>query len=111
MEFRLLLQDEATGWRHASDHDVEALRDLLRTANVAMHAWYPTPRIAYVRLIKSLPGGGVSDRAHILTLVWRNGRGWTLFGSGPFLPWDIPFNPGELDVDPLDGRPRSEEAD
>lgn len=110
-DFRQLLHRQAHGWRQASDEDVTAVRDLLRTANVATHAWYPTPRIAYVRLLGSLPGGGVSDSAHILTLVWRNGRGWTLFGSGPFLPWDIPFDPGELTVDPLDGRPRSEAAD
>lgn len=110
-DFRQLLHGQAPGWRQASDEEVAAVRDLLQTANVATHAWYPTPRIAYVRLIESLPGGGVSDRAHILTLVWRNGRGWTLFGSGPFLPWDVPFDPGELDVDPLDRRPRLEAAD
>lgn len=111
VEFRQLLGSQAPGWRRASDKDVSAVRDLLGTANIAAHAWYPTPRIAYVRLLEALPEGGVSDRAHILTLVWRKEMGWTMFGTDPYLPWDIPFERGELDVDPLDDRPRSESAD
>ena len=77
---------------------------MLRMSNLATHVWYPTPRIAYVRMPESLPDGELAEETHIFTLVWRNIKGWTLFGVGPYLPWTVPFAPGELDVDPLDER-------
>lgn len=102
--FRQVLAREASGWGESSADDIAAVRGMLRTTNVASHVWYPTPRIAYIRLLDELPGEAVSQRANVLTLVWRNGKGWTLFGVGPYLPWVIPFAPGELDIDPLEGR-------
>ncbi|WP_159808975.1 hypothetical protein [Cellulomonas citrea] len=103
-EFRQLLIVNASGWSKSSAEDIGAVRKMFQTANVASHVWYPTPRIAYVRLLDELPGGAAPQRADVLTLVWRNGRGWTLFGVGPSLPWAIQFALGELEVDPLDGR-------
>ncbi len=55
-------------------------------------------------MLDELPGDAGTQRAHVLTLVWRKDRGWTLFGVGPYLPWNIPFATGELEVDPLEGR-------
>lgn len=103
-QFHQCLADEAGGWGKTSAEEVVSLRDTLRTANLAAHVWYPTPRIAYVRLLDELPDGLGPHRAHVLTLVWRNHRGWTLFGVGPYLPWMIPYATGELNVDPLEGR-------
>ncbi|MEU4361980.1 hypothetical protein [Promicromonospora sp. NPDC023987] len=103
-QFHQRLANEASGWAETNANDVVAVRNMLRTANVASHVWYPTPRIAYVRLLDELPGGAGPQRAQVLTLVWRNEKGWTLFGLGPYLPWMIPFPPGELEVDPLEGR-------
>lgn len=103
-QFRKLLASEASGWDKTSEADIVAVRDLLRTANVASHVWYPTPRIAYIRLLDELPDDASSQSAHILTLVWPNGKGWTFFGMGPYLPWNIGFAPGGLEVDPLEGR-------
>lgn len=102
--FRQALAEEASGWAESSVEEIAAVREMLRASNIATHVWYPTPRIAYVRLLDELPGQAGAQRAHVLTLVWRNGTRWTLFGVGPYLPWMIPFAPGELEVDPLDGR-------
>lgn len=102
--FRELLAAHASGWSEIDHKKLAEVRELLRTANVATHVWYPTPRIGYVRLLEHVQEESAPHRAQILTLVWRNGRGWTLFGLGPYLPWDIGFASGELEVDPLEGR-------
>lgn len=102
--FHRFLMEEAQGWGRLSPEEVEEVRDLLRSSNLASHVWYPTPRIAYARLLEELPNDESPVRASVVTLVWRNGSGWSLFGLGPYLPWTIPFSPGELDSDPLDGR-------
>lgn len=102
--FHHLLTDQAQGWGETSPESIGEVREMLRTSNLASHVWYPTPRIAYARMMEDLPDNETPERMNVLTLVWRNGRGWTLFGVGPYLPWMIPFGPGELGADPLDGR-------
>ena len=102
--FHQLLAEQASGWAKTPPDSVAEFRKMLRTLDLAVHVWYPTPRIAYARMLESLPDGEVPHRMHIITLVWRNRKGWTLFGVGPYLPWTIPFTPGELDTDPLDER-------
>lgn len=103
-EFRELLIPHAPGWAEMSDEDLGQVRKVLMTANLALHVWYPTPRIAYVRLLDAEGGDQSRQVATILTLVWRNHVGWRFFGVGPYLPWDIGFNEGELHSDPLDDR-------
>ncbi|MGP7960678.1 hypothetical protein ACTVCO_07695 [Sanguibacter sp. A247] len=103
-EFRSKLVEEAGGWSKASAGELSAFRVMLREWNVASHVWYPTPRVAYVRMLDRLPGQKGEMKMEVLTLVWRNGRGWILFGVGPCLPWNLRFDPRELAVDPLDGR-------
>lgn len=101
-EFQALLATQAHGWKNLTEAEVSEFRDLLGRSNLPTHVWYLTPRIAYVRLIDSQS----NDQSSVvpLTLVWRNRIGWTLFGRGPFQPWDVRFKPGELETDPLDGR-------
>lgn len=103
-EFRGLLASHAPGWGEVSEEDLRQVRKVLTTANLALHVWYPTPRIAYVRLIDSQVIDHSRQAATVLTLVWRNNLGWRFFGVGPYLPWDIGFDEGELLSDPLDGR-------
>lgn len=103
-DFRSLLSKDAPGWKEANIADIRQLRTLLTTKDLALHVKYPTPRIAYVRLIDGPPGNEMQVQAHILTLVWGESNRWTLFGVGPFHPWDIPFGRGELFSDILDGR-------
>jgi hypothetical protein len=103
-EFRGLLSSHAPGWGEMSEEDLQHVRKVLRTANLALHVWYPTPRIAYVRLVDSQGTDHSRQAATVLTLVWRNRVGWRFFGVGPYLPWDIGFDEGELYSDPLDGR-------
>lgn len=102
--FHQLLADQASGWAKTPPDTIAEVRKMLRMSNLATHVWYPTPRIAYARMLESLTDGELAEETHILTLVWRNRKGWTLFGVGPYLPWMVPFAPGELDVDPLDER-------
>lgn len=106
-QFHQILAEHAEGWKVTSTEDIVAVRDMLRTASVAAHVWYPTPRIAYVRMLDETPDQKGQQYAQILTLVWHNATGWKLFGVGQYLPWMIPFASGELDTDPLDGRKRS----
>lgn len=103
-KFRKFLVEHAIGWKKLSDEDLQAVRKTLRSSSLALHVWYSTPRIAYVRLINDPDDEQHNLDATVLTLVWRNGKGWRFFGIGPFLPWDIGFAKGELDSDPLDGR-------
>lgn len=103
-QFHQLLAGQASGWTQTPPESIAEVREMLRTSNLASHIWYPTPRIAYARMLESLPDGESSQEMHIITLVWRNAKGWTLFGVRPYLPWMIPFAPGELDADPLDER-------
>lgn len=105
-QFHQLLVDQAGGWAEEPPDSIAKVREMLRTFNLASHVWYPTPRIVYARMLEDQPDGEAPQSIHIITLVWRNTKGWTLFGVGPYLAWDIPFDPGELDADPLDGRER-----
>lgn len=106
-QFHQLLIEQAGGWAETSLGSVVKIREMLRTSNLASHVWYPTPRIAYARMLENLSDDETPQRMDIITLVWRNEKGWTLFGVGPYLPWMIPFAPGELETDPLDGREQS----
>lgn len=106
-QFRGLLVTQASGWEEMSEEDLVDVRKILRTANLALHVWYPTPRIAYVRLLSDGDASSSAPSATILTLVWRNESGWRFFGVGPYLPWNIGFGLGELETDPLDGREHS----
>lgn len=103
-QFQQLLGEQASGWTETPSGSIAEFRQILCASNLALHVWYPTPRIAYARMLEDVPDGKVPERMHIITLVWRNAKGWTLFGEGPYLPWMIAFNSGELDADPLDGR-------
>ncbi|MCQ9385880.1 hypothetical protein NQ038_02150 [Brevibacterium sp. 50QC2O2] len=103
-QFHEYLVDQAVGWNETPEDELLEIRKILRTANLALHVWYPTPRIAYVRLLDDRDTRCGARGATVLTLVWRNGVGWTFFGMGPYLPWSIGFEAGELETDPLDGR-------
>lgn len=103
-ELREVLATHAPGWSKVSERDFRQVRKVLTTANLALHVWYPTPRVAYVRLVDSQEADRSGQTATVLTLVWRNRVGWRFFGVGPYLPWDIGFDEGELHSDPLDGR-------
>lgn len=103
-EFQRVLAEQAGGWAETPPDLVSEFREMLRTSNLALHVWYPTPRIAYVRVLDNLPDGDAPPRVQVITFVWREEQGWTLFGAGPYLPWMVPFAPGELHRDPLDGR-------
>ncbi len=102
-DFYELLAPHAEGWRHADSGTIRKLRELLQNANLPSHVWYPAPRVAYVRILDDRSNES-AQWAEVLTLVWRNEVGWTLFAWGPGLPWNIGFTPGELNIDPLDGR-------
>ena len=104
LEFGQPLSTQAPGWAKSPLALIKEFRTMLCELNVATHVWYPTPRIAYVRMFTEQAGGKIPQEMDIITLVWRGGLGWTLFGVGPYLPWMIPFSPGELDSNPLDGR-------
>lgn len=106
-QFRKLLLEHASGWKELTNDELAEVRELLSTSNLASHVWYPTPRIAYVRLISDEALKEISPVVSVITLVWRNRLGWTLFGIGPYLPWNIGFEKGELTEDPLDGREQS----
>lgn len=99
-----LLKEEAGGWASLAEEEVKSVRAIFRDANVAAHIWYPAPRIAYVRLLLDPPDSDGGSFVHVATLVWRRDRAWTLFGLGPYQPWTIGFEKGELDLDPLDER-------
>lgn len=103
-QFQELLVEHDPGWSKTPISEILGIREQLSNFNLALHVWYPTPRVAYARMLEDIDGLSREPRIMIITLVWRNQIGWRFFGIGPYLPWTIQFSPGELNADPLDGR-------
>lgn len=89
--FKVLLDPLAEGWISGwSDDTVPSLRELLSGFNnLAAHAWYASPRVAYARLFSSEALGQVTKAGTslavngiIITLVHRGDVGWKVFGVG-----------------------------
>ncbi|QDP94789.1 hypothetical protein FOE78_01635 [Microlunatus elymi] len=85
-DLKPLLSPTATGWSALTNEELVALRDEHAAYGLAAHVWYPTPRIAYVRLIHDddieRARKGDSARALVVTLVFLVGKGWRVFSSG-----------------------------
>jgi hypothetical protein len=81
------LSPTAKGWRGLSRVEFHELRDQLHNYGMAAHVWYPTPRVAYIRLVhdedieKARAGG--SARVQFITLTFLAGKGWSVFSVGP----------------------------
>lgn len=85
-ELKPLLSPTATGWKDITPAGIDELRAELEPFGLAAHVYYPTPRIAYVRLIHDDDieklRRGEPGRASVITLVFLVGVGWRVFSAG-----------------------------
>lgn len=103
------LAPEAPGWEGLDESRLPELRELVAGGNIGSHVRYPTPFVAYVKLlgdealdIKAPPGGrAVVPMAGIVTLTFNHERGWRIFtcGGGGTPPDRILFPRGTLSPD------------
>lgn len=100
-ELTEFLDPIAKGWQGEwTTERTRELRELFgEFENLAAHATYAAPRVAYARVFTSaalnsvtLAGTGLAVEARFITLVHRGDIGWRVFGVGPrFRPDEIHF--------------------
>ncbi|MEE6273334.1 hypothetical protein V2J56_08240 [Georgenia sp. MJ206] len=97
-------------WAAMAPGDYAHMAARLKGHGLAAHAWYPAPRVAWVRTLHDdVVNGTYSEKITIapsetLTLCFLPDLGWRVFGVGAALEPDwIPFPAGSLSDDPRGG--------
>lgn len=101
-----LVAPTARAWSSIGDAELASIGGTFREFGLASHVWYPTPRVAYVRLVREdaqstaapAKAGFVGLPMQIMTLVFLADVGWRVFSVGPAAtaPDWIEFPKGEL---------------
>ena len=71
-EFRKMLVEEARGWAEETLESIKEFRKMLCELSLALHVWYPTPRIAYARGLEDQSNG---DPSRCASSPWCGARG------------------------------------